>query len=139
MTERFPVVKKFNKPSRTRQSFADESNINKIMAKWRTTGIVPNLNVATPVYEDFSNSVEYMDALNAIASAQAVFANLPSKIRKHVDNDPAKFIAWAEDPANLDELKEFGLVAPEAEVLPPVAVVITNGGNPPAGEESDPA
>ena len=35
-----PVTKTFSKPSRAKQSFKDECDINSIMAKWQKTGVM---------------------------------------------------------------------------------------------------
>lgn len=108
--ERFRVAISFDPlENRTKQSFKDECDINKIMSKWRRTGVLEHMAAAPPVYGDFDNYMEYQDAQNRLISADAAFAALPSHIRKRMDNDPAKFLEFMADPENLEEAQELGL------------------------------
>lgn len=111
--------KEFKKPSLTRQSHADESDINRILGKWRQTGFINNVNLHRPAYEDFSNTEGYMEAMNAIKKAEEVFAALPSRVRARVGNDPAALVDFVNDPANDEELRELGLKNP-VEEKPPI-------------------
>lgn len=97
---------------RTRQSFKDEADINKIMGKWRKQGFAENTTLNTPLYGDFTDDRSYQDALNSIQSAKDVFAALPARVRARVENDPGKLIAFVADENNHDELVELGLVNP---------------------------
>lgn len=112
------VQLKFSKPSRTKQAEADAADINKIMAKYQKTGILPHLNNRVPTYGDFSEVTDYQDALNTVMRAEAAFMALPSSVRAKFDNDPARFLDFTQDPANLDALREMGLAPP----APPVQV-----------------
>lgn len=97
---------------RTRQSFADEANINKIMGRWRRQGFAENVNIHTPVYGDFTTEVDFLQAQQSIKSAEAVFAALPARVRARVNNDPAQLITFVDNPDNHAELVELGLVNP---------------------------
>lgn len=97
---------------RTIQSESNETDINKIMGKYRHTGIMEHVNLKTPVYADFSNATDYRAALHALNQADEIFDSLPARVRARVDNDPAKLIAFVEDPENADELVELGLLNP---------------------------
>lgn len=123
--------------SMTRQSETDSTDINKIMGKWRATGEITHINVQRPVYEDFTTATDFLSAKLAVRRAEDLFMSLPARVRARVDNDPAKFIAFAEDPRNEEELRELGLINPITKREEPQP--ITNGGEPPVGEESDPA
>lgn len=136
---RTSVVQDSGGPSKTKQSFKDEADVNTVLSKWRKTGVITNARVGTPVYADYSNAQEYHAALNSLNEAQALFDSLPARVRKRVDNDPGAFIAFAENPDNADELRELGLKNPIEPEPVPIPVAITNGGIPPVGEESDPA
>lgn len=100
---------------RTHQSFKDAVDINKIVGKYRTTGFVEHVNLKTPVYGDFSNAQDFLSTKQKILDAEATFMALPARVRRRVDNDPAKLIAFVEDPANADELIELGLRNPIKE------------------------
>lgn len=97
---------------RTHQSFKDDCDINTIMGRWRTTGFIEHVKLGTPVYGDFSDESDYMEKLNALERAQALFDSLPARVRARVENDPGKLIAFVEDPANAEELVELGLREP---------------------------
>lgn len=125
----------FTEPSLTRQSHADESDINRILGKWRTTGFLGNVNVRRPAYDDFSNTADYMTAMNSIKKAEAIFAALPARVRARVGNDPAKLIDFVNDSANDEELRDLGLKNPIEEA--PTPAPITNGGNPPPGSAEE--
>lgn len=115
---------------RTVQSEAESTDINKIMGKYRDTGILEHVNLQVPVYADFSDAVDFHTAKNALLAAEAIFASLPARVRARVDNDPGKFIEFAEDPDNAEELIELGLKNP----LTPRAEDLTEEPSPPADE-----
>lgn len=96
----------------TRQSFKEECDVNTIMGKFRETGFVDHIQVYKPVYEDFSNAVDYQTALNQVRAAQELFESLPARVRARVENDPGKFIEFAENDENAEELAELGLKNP---------------------------
>ncbi|QXP07924.1 MAG: internal scaffolding protein [Arizlama microvirus] len=98
----------FSEPSRTKQSFKDESDINNILKKYRQTGVFP-LASQQGQYGDFSQVTDYQSALNQVAIARSAFTSLPSHIRERFLNDPARFISFAEDPKNSREMIELGL------------------------------
>ena len=94
---------------RTKQSFMDECDITKIISQYRRTGIVTHLNRAQAVFEDVSEMGDYRQALQQVEYAQTLFMELPSKVRARFDNDPAAFLDFVTDPANLEEVQEMGL------------------------------
>lgn len=96
--------------SRAKQSMSAECDINLIMDKYARDGLVAHLNTHQGSYGDLPGVVDYHDALNAVISAKEAFDTLPSKIRSRFDNEPAKFLAFVNDDANLDEMAELGLI-----------------------------
>ena len=102
----------FVSPSRTKQSFRDECDINNILRKFNVTGQLP-VGSVQPEYGDFSGVTDYQSALNAVMAAQDSFFALPAKIRSRFDNDPALFVEFASDEANKDEMKALGLLRHE--------------------------
>lgn len=126
---------------KTKQSFKDECDINTIMGKFRHTGVINHTVLKKPVYGDFSSAEDYMSSLNAVKEAQQIFDSMPARVRARVDNDPAKFIAFAENPENEAELRELGLIEPLEEREEEVVVAATppqETANPPGGEEKGP-
>lgn len=104
----------FGKDSRTKQAHKDETDINQIMAKYIKTGVLEHANKYDGQY-GFATSHDLHSALNLIQTAQEMFDELPSSVRSKMDNDPAKFLEFVQDPENAGELYELGLslTAPE--------------------------
>lgn len=120
-----------NETSRTKQSHADGSNINNIIAKYQLTGQLPPPSQAIPHYGDFSNVDDYQAAINQVQSADEAFMALPASIRDRMDNNPATLMAFLEDPANVEEAQELGIIAkPPAPTAP--AIPVPNPPDPPA-------
>lgn len=98
---------------RTKQSFKEECDINSILKKFERTGVVPG-NAKTPKYGDFSEGTTYQEALNLVITAEQQFASLPARARERFQNDPAKFLDFATNASNADEMAKMGLIKPEA-------------------------
>lgn len=97
--------------SMTKQSFKDECDINKIMDKFQRTGVISHYATHAPTYGDAS-PVEYLDALLVISTANEMFAELPSSVRKRFNNNPEEFLEFAQNPDNLEECRKMGLAPP---------------------------
>lgn len=112
------VQKVFNKPSRTKQCFRDECDINIIMKRFKNTMGVDYLNryqgYLTGEFGDFSNVQDYRSAIEQIDQARGVFDALPAKVRSRFRNDPAEFLDFVQNPANLDEMIDMGLATKRA-------------------------
>lgn len=113
-----------NNPSLTIQSEADACDINKIMAQWAKTGLLPHVNRFPGSYGDFSDASDYQTALNRVIEAQDAFMELPAAIRTKFDNDPGKFLEFASNPENAQEMINLGLATPLPDGV--VSVAITN-------------
>lgn len=102
----------------TKQSELQESDINFLMSRYERTGLLPEMIRKDPRYGDFSDPVSYQDSLNLVQHAQEQFDSLDAHIRKRFGNDPAEFLAFAEDPSNAGEMVRMGL-ATARPTLPP--------------------
>lgn len=100
----------FTLPSRTKQSELEASDINNIMAKYATTGVITNLAIGQPLYGDFSEVEDYQACLEKVMSAEERFMSLPSDIRKKFDYDPQKMVEFILNPANKDECVKYGFI-----------------------------
>jgi hypothetical protein len=113
-------------PSLTRQEFAEECDINTIMKRYDAAGGLNGLGLAPgvePRYVDFSEMPQdLMGFMQMQHEAEAAFMQLPAQVRREFDNDPIMFCDFAADPANLDQMRIWGLAkpAPKAE-SPPAA------------------
>ncbi|AXL14740.1 internal scaffolding protein [Microviridae sp.] len=94
--------------SRTKQSFAEQVNINSIMARWERSGELPPPNSRLPLYGDFSNVTDYLTASQLVIEANEAFMQLDPAIRAEFDNDPAKLIDFVE--SHPQEAQEMGLI-----------------------------
>lgn len=99
---------KGDKPAK--QSFKDECDVNKIMHKYRVTGVLTHLRTQSPKYGDFTNVTDYQTSLNAVMAAQDAFSHLPAKVRSRFGNDPSQLLAFIEDPTNKEEAQKLGLI-----------------------------
>lgn len=119
--ERIRVQKVFEKPSRTKQSFKDECDINKIMKRFKNVAGADYLatfnECVSGHFGDVSDIPDYRAARDQIMRAEALFEALPSIVRKRFDNDPAAFVDFCSNPANQDELIKLGLANPKQDVV----------------------
>lgn len=107
------VIADIKGPSKTRQEFSEECDINNIMARYEASGVWPFKEDVPPVYLDFVAMPDLQDAMQHMFSAQEAFARLPALARKEFDNDPVRFVEFASDPANLERMRTWGLAEPE--------------------------
>jgi len=99
---------------RTKQSFKAECDINTIMARYRATGVLPDMALAAQGrFLDVTN-FDYQEAMNTVATAQSVFNELPSELRARFKNDPAEFLDFTSNDNNRQEMAEMGLLSPQA-------------------------
>lgn len=107
-----------DEPSKTKQSFMAECDINNILKRYQETGILPDMIAREPMYGDFSSELSYHDAQNVIRKAHEQFEALPASIREKFDNDPAKFLKYAENPQNIKEMQQMGVYPKDPEPQP---------------------
>lgn len=101
------------------QSERDECDINIIVRRFGLPGVLPS-GVRQPTYGDFVGVSDYQSALAVIESADESFYAMPADVRARFGNDPAQFVDFCSDPANLSEMRKLGLAVPETpEPLPP--------------------
>lgn len=108
--------------SLTKQSFAEDADINVIVRRFGLTGQLPQ-GIVAPTYADFEGVYDFQSAMNVLREAEEAFAAMPAGIRSRFGNDPAQFVSFCDDPANREEAKKLGLVF-EKELTAPVEVRI---------------
>ncbi len=91
----------------TEQHHTDTCDINKILAQFMETGIMPNTN-ANPQYGDVSD-VDFTQMQNQLATAKTLFEELPEQVKAHFNNEMHSFLNFAENPDNLPQMEEWGL------------------------------
>lgn len=127
-------------PSRTKQSFRDECDINNILKQYRVSGMLRHVSAKADqgAYQDLPDDMDYQTSINTVMRAQEAFATLPSKIRNQFENDPAKFLTFMADPANEAEVVKMGLATPRklTESEPAPVTMDALDINPPAAQPS---
>jgi phage internal scaffolding protein len=107
--------------SRTKQSFKNECDVNNILKNYNKTGIMPEGNPGD--YRDLDGT-DYQEYMQTVASANSMFEELPSALRKRFKNDPAQLLSFVHDDKNVDEAHQLGLLRddyqpPEIMISPP--------------------
>ncbi len=128
---------------KTKQSFADETNIEKIMARADRAGTISHLQKFEGVYGDFSD-FDFFTQTQMLTRGREIFDELPAELRVEFGQSPSKFFAYVNDPANINELhkKLPGLAAPGkqlidvANVIPPDDPPVVD---PPADPPAEPS
>lgn len=113
--------------SRTRQSEADNCDINKIMERFNRTGKLPLMQSRPAQYGD-ARVVDFATAQQIVKDAKNQFGELPAKTRKAFGNDPQAFLEALNDTSdeNLANLKKLGILverkATPEEILNQIAL-----------------
>lgn len=109
--------------ARTKQSFKDECDINRIMGRFIKTGAVDHVNVHGPRYGECSSQT-FHEAMNIVARAEQMFADLPAALRKRFHHSAEEFLAFVGDGKNQEEAEKLGLcTAPRIAEIMKVEVV----------------
>lgn len=115
---------------RTKQSFAEETDINKMMAKFHKTGVLidpSKISDRKAFFGDVSGLGDFQQIQQTVLDAEVAFGNLPSEIRTRFGNKSAELVKFLQDEENRAEAVELGIVEPPPEepvetppVVPPV-------------------
>ncbi len=90
---------------RTKQSFKDETDINKILHRAQKAGTLSHLQKYEGQYGDFSD-FDFMDAQIQLTKGREIFDALPSEIRKEFSNSQAAFFEYVNKPGNAGKLRQ---------------------------------
>lgn len=102
---------------RTQQQFADECDIDNILQKFRRTHVLTHTSRHAAEY-GFADSTTLHEAMNIVAKANSMFADLPSHLREKFDGDPGKYLDFVQDPVNKAEMADLGLLADDYQPPP---------------------
>lgn len=116
-------------PGRTKQSFKDDCDINKMLAKAQKVGSLSHLQKYGAVYGDFTEAPsDLLEAQKHLERGREIFNELPSQIRKDFRNDPTAFFRFVNDPDNVDQLdKLLPEIAKEGRYFPDVSAATPPG------------
>lgn len=110
----------------TEQNHKDFVDINNVLKRYDSTGLITHVNNMAAAYGDYSEVNEYREALDLVREAQESFMSLPSEVRNRFANDPGAFLEFVTDPSNLDELRDMGLAKQPPGQPDPVRVTMVN-------------
>lgn len=120
-------------PSMTRAEFAEECDINTIMARYDGYLSDPMASLREARYIDFTNLPDtLMGTMEMVKTAADAFYRLPAVVRKEFDNNPVAFADFAADPTNVDRMREWGLAAPAPAPEAPIKVQVMDPAPKPA-------
>ncbi len=137
---------------RTKQSFKDETDINKILQRAQQAGTMSHLEKYEGTYGDFAD-FDFFDANMQMTRGREVFDALPSELRNEFGQSPGAFFAYVNDPANINDLHKklpglaepgrqnidvSGVTPPADPPSEPVASDNPTADNPPAGDPPPP-
>ncbi|AJK28236.1 putative minor capsid protein [Eel River basin pequenovirus] len=106
---------------RTKQSFKDSADINKILARAQRGEAITHLAKYGGTYEDFSDYDDLLGAHQKLARGQQIFDELPGEVKREFHNSASRFYSYVNDPANAGKLHELipGLTAPGTQLPSP--------------------
>lgn len=127
-----------NAPSRTRQEFQEECDINNIMKKYFKTGVLTHVNRNAPMYGEVP-ACDFREAFEIVEKSENLFSELPAELRAHFDNDPSKFLEFMEVPENRSEEALQALLpdARAARAMAPAEPVEPPEPSPPADPQGE--
>jgi phage internal scaffolding protein len=107
---------------RVEQAHKKEVDINNIVKKHGVDMLAKTQLMQEMRFDDVTGN-DFQEAAIIIARAEQSFNSFPAFIRSQFDNDPAKFLDFAQNPENQEKLIELGL-ANRRPVEEPVKVLV---------------
>jgi hypothetical protein len=95
--------------SKTEQSYGEMLDINRMLEPAMKQGLLRHGITFEGEYDDIPVG-DFQEAQFIVAKGKSMFEQLPSNMRTKFENDPAKFMAFVQDPANESWLRENGVV-----------------------------
>lgn len=124
-----PIIREYVPgESMTTQAGKEDADINVIVGRFIRSGTMPEPLPAN--FVDLSDVPTFMEYQDRLRAATESFMSLPAVVRATFADDPVAFTDFALNPANLDQLRSWGLAppAPASENLPPSVPPGTDGG-----------
>nr|WAE43591.1 MAG: internal scaffolding protein [Microviridae sp.] len=99
-----------SEPKMTDQSYAQQCDINVIMAQYAKTGMLPNQTSVPARWIDNTTIPSLEESFNIVNRAMDAFYELPPYVRKLMDNDPSQLELFVQNPENREILQKYGMV-----------------------------
>ncbi len=104
----------FEEPSLTDQSQYKDTDINNIVRRYQTTGLLDSPGAVpfeTLQYGDATLLPDYQTALDLVNSVHEEFSSLPSEVREKFGHDPMQLLDALQDPTKQQMLQDIGLLS----------------------------
>lgn len=108
----------FEEPSLTDQSQYKDTDINNIVRRYQTTGLLDSPGAVpfeTLQYGDATLLPDYQTALDLVHSVESEFSSLPSEVREKFGHDPMQLLEALQDPTKQQMLQDIGLLSKPAD------------------------
>lgn len=105
----------------TKQSFKDQTDINKILARAAKGDTISHLAKHGAVYGDFTEINDLYEAHDKLQRGVEIFEALPGEVKREFHQSPRNFFNFVNDPKNADRLSEVlpQLAAPGTQMPEP--------------------
>lgn len=94
------------------QHMAAECDVNTIMKRYEQTGDLRHVTDVAGEFGDFYDVTDFKSGTERLMAIQSLFMEIPASIRDRFNNDPAKFVEYATNEKNIEELRSMGLAEP---------------------------
>lgn len=119
----YPQRNKGKKPvlicgkSRTRKVPGEVWDINKIIKRYKATGLLPK-GPGSNIYLDLSEVPDLTEAANIRDTARMAFQALPLELQYECRGDFRNLEKWLVNPKNREDAINYGFIKPKTEILP---------------------
>lgn len=96
------------------QSQKNLVDINVIIERYRKTGMLPQFKEKFPLFIDNTGVTSVEEAHDLVQNANMLFQQIPSAVRKLMDNDPRNLIDFVSNEENREICIKYGLLEPKA-------------------------
>lgn len=94
---------------RVKAAFADEVNINRIVDRYRKTGLVTHLSKATPQFVDMLAVEDFTETMQKMTATKSWFNGLPANVRAAFGNDVIALLEARNSEEGMQKLRGLGL------------------------------
>lgn len=120
-----PEERKYTQHGRTKQSYKDSCDINKLLEKGAKTGSLSHLEKHGAIYGDFAD-LDFEQVQLQLAEGIQIFNELPAEIKKEFNQNPGEFYEFVANPENSDRLPQLlPAIAERGKFFPTVNKVQT--------------
>lgn len=110
------VTYKSDKPSQTKQEYAEQCDLRSVIQRYELTGQfynpldIKHMSPREGVFVDVSDVQDIENAQRIIQRANDAFMSIPAAFRKAFDNNPMVFAAVLNTPGALQRMIDAGLI-----------------------------